>query len=135
MSRLAAIQVAVGVQVTAAFTAASETVTLSYDPDAFDAVEQSQMPFARILFVEEEPEALAFRQERRRVNGTVTIAMLGKLRGDVHNRLEAIRDLLFASETLSTQVDYIMAEAGEAFTTPDDPIVYGTLDVSTEEIF
>jgi hypothetical protein len=135
MSRLGAIQTAVGVHVAAAFTAAGETVTLSYDPDAFDAVEQSQLPFARILFVEEDPERLAFKQERRRVSGEVMIAMVDAEREDVNARIEAIRDLIFADYTLTSTVDDITCEAGVALSAPDDPLKYGTLDVATEEVF
>ena len=135
MSRLGAIQTAIGVHVTAAFTAASETVTLSYDPDAFDNVPKDQLPFARILFVEEEPERLDFKQERRRVSGEVVIAMVDATREDVNARLEAIRDLIFADETLSDTVDDIACEAGVALSTPDDPLKYGTLDIATEEVY
>ena len=135
MSRLGAIQTAVGVHVTAAFTAAGETVTLGYDPNAFETVPKDQFPYARIIFVEEEPERLAFKQERRRVVGQVAIGMLDATREDVDSRIEAIRDLIFADETLSSTVDDITCEAGETISNPDDPKKYGTLDISTEEVF
>ena len=135
MSRLGAIQTAVGVHVAAAFTAEGETVTLSYDPNAFDAVQKSELPYARILFVEEEPERLAFKQERRRVTGQVAICMIEADSEDVDARIEAIRDLIFADETLTATVDDIACEAGVTISNPDDPKKYGTLDISTEEVF
>jgi hypothetical protein len=135
MSRLGAIQTAVGVHVTAAFTAAGETVTLGYDPIALDSVQQSEFPFARIIFEEEEPERLAFKQERRRVAGTVLIGMLDATRENVDARIEAIRDLIFADETLSSTVDDITCEAGVTFSSSDAPKKFGTLDIATEEVF
>ena len=135
MSRLGAIQTAVGAHVTQAFTDASETVTLGYEPIAFDDVQKSEFPYARILFVEEEPERLAFKQERRRVVGEVAIGMLDSTREDVNARIEAIRDLIFADETLTSTVDDITCEAGVAASSTDDTKVYGTLDISTEEVF
>jgi hypothetical protein len=134
VSRLGDIQEAVGVHVTAAFTADSQTVTLSYDPDAFDNVPKDQLPFARILFVEEEPERLDFKQERRRISGEVVIAMFDATREDVNLMVEDIRDLIFADKTLSASVDDITCEAGIALSTPDDPLKYGTLDIATERI-
>jgi hypothetical protein len=53
----------------------------------------------------------------------------------VNARIEAIRDLIFADHTLTSTVDDIVCEAGVAYSTPDDPITYGTLDISTEEVF
>ena len=135
MSRLGAIQTAVGVHVTQAFTDAGETVTLKYDPDAFDAVQKSELPCAIVLFVEEDPERLAFKQQRRRVSGRVVICMIEADREDVDARIEAIRDLIFADETLTATVDDIACEAGVTISSPDDQKKYGTLDISTEEVF
>ena len=135
MSRLGAIQNAVGVHVTAAFTAAGETVTLGYDPIDIDTVPKDQFPYAILLFAEEDPERLAFKQERRRVSGTVAIAMINATRENVNARIEAIRDLIFADETLNSSVDDITCEAGRCVSNPDDEIKYGTLDISTEEVF
>jgi len=135
VSRLGAIQTAVGVHVTAAFTAAGETVTLGYDPVAADDLPKNQLPHAIIIFEEAEPERLAYKQERRLVTGSVAIAMLDATREDVDARIEAIRDLIFADETLTSTVDDIACEAGIATSDPDDPKKYGTLDIRTEEVF
>ncbi len=140
MSRLDSINTAVGVHVTAAFTAASEMVTLFADPDAFDNVKKEQMPAAITLFAEEEPERLPFKQQRRRVTGEIHIAMASDgatavTREVVDARIEAIRDLVFADEDLGATVDDITAEAGFTTSNPDDPIFYGLLEISTEEVF
>ena len=137
MSRLNAIRSAVATIVTDHFTTASETVTLSADPDSMESLQLTDFPFARIIFVEEEPERLAFKQERRRVTGQIAIAMFGEsvTRETVDSRIEGIRDAIFADETLGGLVDDISAEAGAAISNPDDGKVYGTLDISTEELF
>jgi hypothetical protein len=135
MSRLGAIQTAVGVHVAAAFTAAGETVTIGNDPVDIDTVPKDQFPYAVVIFTEEEPERLAFKQERRRVTGGVEVAMLDATREDVDGIIEDIRDLIFADETLSSTVDDIACEAGATTSNPDDTIKYGVLDISTEEVY
>ncbi|GAF91738.1 unnamed protein product, partial [marine sediment metagenome] len=66
LSRLSAIRTAVQTHITTGFTAAG-TVTFSDTPVAFDTVPKDQFPFAVCVFVEDEPERLDFKQERRRV--------------------------------------------------------------------
>jgi hypothetical protein len=137
VSRLNDIRTAVAAHVTTAFTAAGETVTLSAIPDVFDALNISEYPHARIIFVEEDPERLAFKQQRRRVVGEIAIGMFGETvtRETVDARIEAIRDLIFADPYLSASVDDITAEAGVTVSNPDENKVFGTLDITTEEVF
>ncbi len=136
MSRLAAIQDAVEVIAKAAFTTGGETLTVTHDPEAFEGLAKDKFPRAMVIFVEEDPERLDFRQQRRRVTGTVGIGMVDKTREQMDQRIEDIRDLLFADDDLTASVDYIAAEAGTTFSSPDDPKrVYGQLDITTEEVF
>ena len=137
MSRLNDIRTAVAAHVTTAFTNAGETVTLSADPDTFESLDASEFPHARIIFVEEDPERLAFRQQRRRVIGEIAIGMFGETvtRETVDARIEAIRDLIFADEDLSAAVDDITAESGITVSNPDERKVFGTLEITTEEVF
>ncbi len=135
MSRLDSIRTAVAAHVTTAFTNAGDTVTLKADPVAFDSLPKDQFPVAVILFDEDEPERLDFKQQRRIVSGRITLAKLGTTREIIAARIEAIRDLVFADEYLSASVDDITAEAGITVSGPDDPITYGTLDIRTEEVF
>ena len=135
MSRLNDIRTAVAAHVTTAFTNASETVTLYANPNTFESLPEEKFPAAIVLFVEEDPERLDFRQQRRRVVGEVAIAMMATTRETVDARLEAIRDLIFADEDLSASVDDITAEAGITFSSPYDSKVYGSLEITTEEVF
>lgn len=137
MSRLNDIRSAVVTIVGTVFTAAGETVTTSADPDTFEGLPDEQFPHARILFIEEEPERLAFKQQRRRVVGDIAIAMVGETitRETVDTRLQAIRDAIFADETLGGLVDDITAESGITISNPDESKVYGTLEITTEEVF
>ena len=135
MSRLNDIRTLVAAHVTTAFTAASETVTLSADPQALDVIPKDQLPYARIIFDEEEPERLAFKQERRRIVGDISLAMADTTRETMDSRIEAIRDLIFADETLGSTVDGIIAEQGVTGSNPDDSTVYGTLGITVEEVF
>ena len=135
MSRLNDVRTLVAAHVTTAFTAASETVTLSADPQASGIIPKDQFPLARIIFVEEEPERLAFKQERRRIVGEVELAMIETTREAMNSRIEAVRDLIFADETLGSTVDGITAEQGVTTSSPDDSTVYGTLGITVEEVF
>ena len=133
MSRLDSIRTAVAVHVQAAFVGV--TATLLADPDAFDLIPKDQFPVALIIFVEDEPERLDCKQQRRRVSGRITIALLDSTREVMDLQIEGIRDLIFADETLTSTVDDITAEAGITVSNPDGTKIFGTLDVSTEEVF
>jgi hypothetical protein len=135
MSRIGAIRSAVESIVSGVYTAASETVTISSDPKSFETVPKNQLPHAIILFVEDEPERLAFKQQRRRVTGQINLAAWNIARETMDLRIEAIRDALFASVTLGSLVTDVVAESGVTISNPEDSIVYGTLDISTEEVF
>lgn len=137
MSRLAAIQTAVAAHVTTVFTAASETVTISYQPMATETIRQQEFPHAVVIFIEEDPERLPFKQQRRRVVGEVGIAMVGETitRETVDLRIQSIRDAIFADPYLTATVDDITAESGATISNPEDRIIYGSLEISTEEVF
>lgn len=137
MSRLGAIQTAVAAHVTTAFTNASETVTISYQPIASDTIKRESLPHAVVIFVEEDPERLPFKQQRRRVVGEVSLLMVGETvtREVMDSRIQSIRDLIFADPYLTATVDDITAEAGVTISNPEDRSIYGTLDISTEEIY
>lgn len=135
MSRLDSIRTLVAAHVTTAFTDAGDTVTLKAEPVAFATLPKDQFPVAIILFGEEEPERLDFKQQRRRVSGQIRLAMISTTREVMDTRIEAIRDLIFADEYLGASVDDVTAEAGLTFSSADDAITYGTLDITTEEVF
>jgi len=137
-SRVQDIRTAVEAFVAAAFP----TVTISNVPLSFDTVPKSQFPFANVVFDEAEPERLRFKQERRRVIGGIAVGVqvaagstTAATREIVHIGIQAIRDAIFADEDLSGDVDDISCEAGVAVSGEEDPIVYGTLEVLTEEVF
>lgn len=140
-SRLSAIRTAVQTHITTGFAAAG-TVTFSDTPVLIDIQPANQFPFAVVLFVEDEPERLDFKQERRRVVGHVTIGIriadgvtIAATREIMDLALQGTRDAIFADEDLSATVDDISCEAAVAFSSEEDPIVYGTLDIATEEVF
>ena len=135
MSRLDSIRTAVAAHVTTAFTNAGDTVTLKADPIAFDSLPKDHFPVAIILFDEDEPERLEFKQQRRRVVGRISLATIGTTREVMDLRIEATRDLIFADPYLGATVDDLTAEAGLTISNPDDGKVYGTLDITTEELF
>ncbi len=136
MSRLKSIRVAVEAHVTTAIAG----VTITNQPDSFDI--EGDFPHARVLFVEEEPERLDFKQERRTVSGQIAVAILRggaqtveAAREIVDQHLEDIRDAIFADEDLSGIVDDASLDASQVFSSKEDPIVYGTLFLTTVEIF
>jgi hypothetical protein len=137
VSRLNSIRAAVVVHVEAAFTAAGETVTTSADPDSGQSIKQEEFPFARIIFGEEDPERLAFKQQRRRVVGEIAIAIQGETmtRETMDLRIEDIRDRIFADPYLSASVDDISVESGVTTSNPNNRMIYGTIDISTEEVY
>lgn len=134
-SRMYAISAAVQAHITTAFTNASLTVTIVTDPESFATTDKSAFPRALVLFEEEEPERLDFKQQRRRVNGEVHLGVFHTTREAMDALIEGIRDLIVADDTLGGLVDYTVCEAGQTFSGPEDPLVYGQLDVSTEEVF
>ena len=140
-SRLSAIRTAVQTHITTGFTAAG-TVTFSDTPIAIDTVPADQFPFAVVLFEEEEPERLDFKQERRRVVGRVVVgiirasdATVAATREIMDLAIQGTRDAIFADEDLTATVDDASVSAGVAFSSQDDQIIYGTLDIETEVEF
>ncbi len=138
MSRLDAIRTAIETHVTTAISG----VTTSNDPNAFANLPQNQLPHAIIIFEEDDPEALDFKQERRRVVGRISIgyekvagATEEASREVVRVDLEAIRDAIFADPDLTDTVDNARIEAAAVFSGREDPIVVGQMEVSAEEIF
>lgn len=137
-SRLKDIRVAVEAHVTTAITG----VTISNEPASFDTFPTEDFPHARVLFAELDPERLDFKQERRTVNGQVAIAILRggsqtmeTAREVVDQHLEDIRDLIFGDAELGATVDDISCENSAVFSSSEEPIVYGTLEITTVETF
>lgn len=137
-SRLKDIRVAVEAIVTTEIAG----VTISNEPAAFDTLPTEDFPHARVLFAELDPERLDFKQERRTVNGQVAIAILREgsqtveaAREVVDQHIEDIRDAIFADAQLGATVDDISCESGLVFSSSEEPIVYGTLDITTVETF
>jgi len=140
-SRLSDIRSAIQTHITTGFAAAG-TVTFSDDPHAFATVPADQLPFAVTLFSEEDPERLPFKQERRRVVGEVVVgiqraddATLAETREIMDNAIQATRDAIFSDDTLNSTVDDASVNAGVVFSGSEDPIVYGSIDIQTEDVF
>jgi hypothetical protein len=139
MSRLKAIRTAIETHVSTAFSG----VTIVNEPTGFDPMPpKDQFPHAVILFFEEDPERLDFKQERRRVRGSISIAVLTTpgdtaeaTRETVDTNMQTLRDAIFADETLTNTVDDVSCDAAEIFSGKEDTLVYGTIEVVTEEVF
>ncbi len=137
-SRLQAIRNAVEIHVATAFSG----ITITNEPTLLDGIPKDQLPHAVVLFAEEDPERLDFKQERRRVRGSVNIVVLTTpgdtaeaARETVDLGMEALRGAIFADETLTGTVDDVSCDAAEVFSGKEDTKVYGTLEVITEEVF
>ena len=137
-SRLQAIRTAVEVHVATAFSG----ITITNEPTLLDDLPKNQHPHAVILFREEDPERLDFKQERRRVRGEVHIVVLTTpgdaaetTREVVDLGMEVLRDAIFADETLTSTVDDVSCDAAEVVSGKEDTKVYGELEVITEEVF
>ncbi len=137
-SRVKAIRTAIETHVTASFAG----ITITNDPKAFDSLQKHQFPHAIIIFTEDDPERLDFKQERRRVIGEVAIADITTpgdtaeaTREDMDLKLETIRDAIFADPDLSATVDDVSCDAAFTSSGQEDAKVYGTLDIVAEEIF
>lgn len=137
-SRLQAIRNAVEVHIATAFSG----ITITNEPKLLGDVPKDQLPFAVVLFGEEDPERLDFKQERRRVRGQVHIVVLTTAgdtaeatRETVDLGMEVLRNEIFADETLTGTVDDVSCDAAEVFSGKEDTRVYGALEVITEEVF
>jgi hypothetical protein len=118
-----------------AFTAEGLTVSVYTDPQAFDVIPADDFPASIVIFGEEDPERLDFKQERRRVFGTVALSLLNTEmteRAQVDDLIEGIRDGVFADPYLSGLVDDIVAEAGVTVTNPEASKAYGSLEITAE---
>jgi len=137
MSRMESIQTLVEVFVANAISG----VTIGNAPVAIDTIAKAEFPYARVLFSESDPERLPFRQERRIVNGQIVLGFISGTNTPAEEReicnlaLEAIRDSIFADETLTQSVDYAAVSSAAAHSQIDDEIVYGMLELVAEEVF
>jgi len=138
-SRLNSIRAAVEVHVGTAFSG----ITITNEPIEFDPMPpKDQFPHAVVLFFEEEPERLDFKQERRRVRGEIRVAVLTTpgdtaetTRETVDLNMQTLRDAIFADPDLTSTVDNVSCDAAEVFSGKEDTLVYGTIEVVAEEVF
>jgi hypothetical protein len=137
-SRLSTIRAAIETHVGTAFSG----ITISNSPVVLGELSKDQFPHALILFAEDEPERLEFKQERRRVIGSIEIAVLTTpgdtaetTREVVDLNMETLRDAIFADPDLSATVDDVSCEAATTFSGKEDSFVYGTIDIRAEEVF
>ena len=119
-------------------------ITITNEPRTFQNIPDNEYPHAIVLTTEEEPESLDFKQERRRVSVSVLVAIVTTpgdaaeaAREAMDLNMEAVRDAIFAEDQLDdpTIVDYARVGKSETISGPDSTIVYGELDILTEEIF
>lgn len=118
------------------------TMNLSYDARAFDEISNDLFPHCMILTAEDEPETLAFKQERRRVVTTLMIgykpsptATHSANRETLQYDLELIRDAIFADPDLSSTVDGSSVGASAIAYGRDGSTVFGTLEITSDEVF
>ena len=138
-SRVKAIRTAVQTHVSASITG----ITITNQPIGFDPMPpKDQFPHAVVLVFEEDPDRLDFKQERRRVRVTIELAVLTTAgdtaeatRETLDLSMETIRDEIFADPDLGSTVDDVSCEAAIVASGAEDTIVYGTLEVITEEVF
>ena len=138
-SRLKAIRTAIETHVSTAFSG----ITITNEPMGFDPMpSKDKFPHAVILFREEDPERLDFKQERRRVRGSISVAVLTTpgdtaeaTREAVDINMQALRDAIFADETLTSTVDDVSCDGAEIFSGKEDTLVYGEIEVLTEEVY
>jgi len=137
-SRLKAIRTAIEVHVSASFSG----ITITNKPTLLDDLPRDQFPHAVILFFEDEPERLDFKQERRRVRGTIDVAVVTTpgataeaTREALDLEFEALRDAIFGDETLTSTVDDVSCDAVLISSGEEDTIVYGRVEVLAEEVF
>ncbi len=137
-SRLKAIRTAIETHVNTAFS----NPTIFNEPILIDDQPNDQFPIAMILFKEEEPERLDFKQERRRVTGQALIAILTTpgdtaeaARESMDVQLQGVRDAIFADPYLTASVDDVRVAAAETISGTADAYVYGEIEIITEEVY
>ena len=137
-SRLKDIRTAVQTHVNTAFS----NPTIYNEPTRIDGLPKSEFPVAVILFREEDPERLDFKQERRIIRGLIEIAILTTpgdtaeaTRETMDLNLESLRDAIFADPDLTSTVDDARCEAAETLSGHGGAFVYGTIEIVAEEVF
>lgn len=137
-SRMKAIRTLVEAHLTTGFSG----ITFTNEPTTFRAISKDKFPHAIVVFIEEEPERLDFKQERRRVVGEIHVALLTTpgdtaeaARESMDVQLEAVRDAIFADPYLTASVDDVRVAKAETISGVEDSLVYGEIDIITEEVY
>lgn len=137
-SRMKAIRALVEAHLSTAFPG----ITIGNEPTLTDVIAKQNFPYATVLVDEEEPERLDFKQERRRVVGSIAVvinttsgATAEATREAMDVKLEALRDAIFADPYLTSSVDDASCGKAETISGPEDTYVYGEIDFLTEEIY
>ena len=137
-SRMKAIRTLVEAHLTTGFTG----ITFTNEPTTFEDIDKSRFPHAIVLFAEEEPERLDFKQERRRVVGHALVAILTTpgdtaetARESMDVQLQGVRDAIFADPYLTASVDDVRVAAAETISGPSDAYVYGEIEIIAEEVY
>ena len=117
-------------------------ITIGNEPTLTDVIPKQNFPYATVLVEEEEPERLDFKQERRRVVGSIEVvihttsgATAEATREAMDVQLEAVRDAIFGDPYLTSSVDDASCGKAETRSGADDVYVYGEIDFLTEEIY
>ncbi len=137
-SRLKAIRTAIETHVNTAFS----NPTIYNEPTRLDGLPKNEFPVVVVLFREEDPERLEFKQELRRIRGEIRIGELAPsseaaedTRETVDLNMQTLRDEIFGDETLTSTVDDVSCDAAEAYSGKNGVLVYGTIEIVTEEVF
>ena len=117
-------------------------IAFSTEPDTFEGLSKDKFPHAIVVFIEDEPERLDFKQERRRVVGEIHVAIVTTAgdtaeaaRESMDLQLEGVRDAIFADPYLTASVDDVRVAKAETISGVEDSIVYGEIEIIAEEVY
>jgi len=130
------------VLIEAIVTAQVPAMNFSYDGQPFDNIDNSLFPHCQMITVEDDPELLDFKQEKRRVVTTMFIgykpsstADEGANRETIQVDLELIRDAIFADPDLTSSVDGSSTSGSTISFGRDGATMFGSLEITSDEVF
>jgi hypothetical protein len=119
---------------TADIEAGVSGVTVSLLPTTYDEIVSKDLPYCVLALVDYSVDPLEWGQEERTWTIAGSICQDGGTREQMQTKLEAIRDQIFADQTLGATVDRATFAPGVPFSHSDSQHVFGEFGVRAEKV-
>jgi hypothetical protein len=114
--------------------AAVSGITVSLESITFDEMTVGQLPYCTIVQGDYTVETIPYSQEERVWTIAGVVCQNGGTRETMATKLEAIRDQIFADQTLGGVVDVATFAPGVPFSHSDSQHIFGEFGVRCEKV-